>query len=192
MRMGIKLPAAALGTLLGVLAAFEGRSLIAYVDPVGIPTICEGWTHGVQIGDTATPEKCDELTLNGVQHADKVISQWLPGFPDAPLMRAAYVSFIYNVGPGGAGVKDGFVWLKSGDHSTVFNLLRAGRYYEACDELPKWLRAGGKILKGLVRRRAAEREMCHAGLRDYIERRNNRGLDYKRLASWCPGSRASG
>lgn len=191
MRMGIKLPAAALGTLLGVLAAFEGRSLIAYVDPVGIPTICEGWTHGVQIGDTATPEKCDELTFNGVQQADQIISQWLPGFPDAPLMRAAYVSFIYNVGPGGAEVKDGFVWLKSGDHSTMFRLLKAGEYYLACDELTKWTRAGGRQLAGLVRRRAAEQELCHAGLRDYIKHRFDDRLDDKRLASRRPDSRAA-
>lgn len=183
MQVGIKLPAAALGTLLGVLAAFEGRSLIAYVDPVGVPTICDGWAQGVQIGDAATDHECDELTLKGIAQADKIISQWLPMFPDAPEMRAAYLSFIYNVGPGAAGIKDGFVWLKSGGHSTVFKLLQAGRYYEACDELPKWRRAGGRILEGLVRRRAAEQELCHAGLRDYIQRRNNDRMAGKRLAS---------
>ena len=27
---------------------FEGRSLVAYLDPVGIPTICDGITAGVR------------------------------------------------------------------------------------------------------------------------------------------------
>lgn len=35
----------------GVLVTyFEGRSLVAYLDPVGIPTICEGVTRGVRLG----------------------------------------------------------------------------------------------------------------------------------------------
>ncbi len=38
-----------------VVAHFEGRNLLAHLDPVGIPTICEGWTRGVQLGDKATP-----------------------------------------------------------------------------------------------------------------------------------------
>ncbi|HHP7177414.1 TPA: glycoside hydrolase family protein, partial [Pseudomonas aeruginosa] len=44
-----------------LVAAHEGRSLVAYVDPVGIPTICEGITAGVRLGDRATPQQCDAL-----------------------------------------------------------------------------------------------------------------------------------
>nr|WP_254045836.1 hypothetical protein [Paenalcaligenes hominis] len=39
-----------LATAVTLVATWEGRSLIAYADPVGIPTICEGYTHGVKMG----------------------------------------------------------------------------------------------------------------------------------------------
>ena len=46
----------------GVLVSnFEGRSLVAYLDPVGIPTICEGVTRGVRLGQAKTPAQCDAL-----------------------------------------------------------------------------------------------------------------------------------
>jgi lysozyme len=35
----------------------------------------------------------------------------------------------------------------------------------ACNELPRWTLAGGKELPGLVKRRAAERDLCLQGLR---------------------------
>jgi GH24 family phage-related lysozyme (muramidase) len=37
--------------------------------------------------------------------------------------------------------------------------LNRGDYYGASAEFPKWRKAGGKILKGLVRRRTMEREL---------------------------------
>ena len=37
--------------------------------------------------------------------------------------------------------------------------LNRGSYEDAANEFPKWRRAGGRILKGLVKRRAKEREL---------------------------------
>ena len=37
--------------------------------------------------------------------------------------------------------------------------LNRGSYDSASDEFPKWRKAGGKILKGLVRRRQAEKNL---------------------------------
>jgi lysozyme len=37
--------------------------------------------------------------------------------------------------------------------------LNRGWYEDAANEFPKWRRAGGRILKGLVKRRAKEREL---------------------------------
>ncbi|HHG5564729.1 TPA: glycoside hydrolase family protein [Pseudomonas aeruginosa] len=42
--------------------------------------------------------------------------------------------------------------------------LNAGDVRGACAELSRWVYAGGKKLGGLVRRRAAERELCEIGL----------------------------
>ena len=54
----------------------------------------------------------------------------------------ALVSFHYNTG--------------AIARSTLLRLHRAGKYGEAAAEFARWNRAGGRILKGLVRRRKAE------------------------------------
>lgn len=181
MAKGTRLTVAALGALLGVLTFYEGVEYTSYKDTNSY-AICSGWTQGVKPGDTATPERCEELTLEAVRQADRVISHYLPNFPDSPEMRAAYISFIYNVGIGGRGVKDGFVYLRSGEYSTMFKLIRDGKYEQACHELPKWNKAGGKVLGGLVKRRETEKEMCLEGLRRYIDRRNRTRVDDSKLA----------
>jgi lysozyme len=38
--------------------------------------------------------------------------------------------------------------------------LNAGDYTGACNQLLRWNRAGGKEVRGLTRRRVAERELC--------------------------------
>jgi lysozyme len=169
--MGIKtrLFLAAITVATPVVAHFEGRNLLAHLDPVGIPTICEGWTRGVQLGDKATPEQCDAYTRQGLDESAEVFKRWVPEHVVnglSPKTLAAFLSFIYNVGPGAKGMKDGFVWLKDGRHSTMLLHLRAGRVAEACAEFryPQWTSAGGRQLRGLVRRRAAERQLCEAEL----------------------------
>lgn len=167
--MGIKarVLAAALLIATPVVGHFEGRNLLAYLDPVGIPTICDGWTRGVRLGDQATPAECDERTRTGLDEAAKVFEAWVPQqvIDRLPARSvAAFMSFIYNVGPGKPGVKDGFVWLKNGNHSTMLRELQAGRIAQACAQLPNWTSAGGRKLNGLVKRRAAERALCEADL----------------------------
>jgi lysozyme len=59
----------------------------------------------------------------------------------------ALVSFAYNCGT---------VNLKT---STLLKKLNAGNFLGAADEFLKWDKSGGKKLKGLTLRRAAEREL---------------------------------
>ncbi|MGJ8523029.1 Lysozyme RrrD [Carnimonas sp. R-84981] len=150
------------------VGVFEGRNLAAYLDPVGIPTICDGWTHGVSMGDRATPEQCDTKTLRAMNDAYDVYAGSLPRKvidQVSPLTTAAFLSFIYNTGPGKPGVKDGFVWLKSGRHSTLFTKLSSGDVAGACAEINNgWNYSKGKKLRGLTVRRGREREVCEAGL----------------------------
>ncbi|MCY1289759.1 Lysozyme RrrD [compost metagenome] len=167
--MGIKarLLAAAILVATPVVGHFEGRNLVAYLDPIGKPTICDGWTHGVKLGDRAMPAQCDAYTRQGLEDAAAIFARWVPQKVIdslSPETLAAFLSFIYNVGHGVPGVKDGFVWLKNGRHSTMLLRLQAGRVADACAQLPSWISAGGKKLGGLVRRRAAERQLCEAGL----------------------------
>ncbi|WNG55969.1 lysozyme [Archangium gephyra] len=57
----------------------------------------------------------------------------------------ALVSFTYNLGPN---------WMKK--KSGLRDALRARRYRDVPREMLKWVRAGGRVLPGLVRRRKAE------------------------------------
>ena len=67
----------------------------------------------------------------------------------------ALVSFAYNVGPD---IDSDDIAEGLGD-STLLKKLRAGDAAGAADEFPKWNKAQGQVLAGLVRRRATERSM---------------------------------
>ncbi|OTF75331.1 hypothetical protein BLA29_000467 [Euroglyphus maynei] len=92
---------------------------------------------------------------------EKLLRQDLVGFENCverivPKMDAdkfaALVSFAYNLGCG------------SLEQSTLAKYARAHNYRGAANEFPKWCHAGGKVLQGLVRRRAAERALfCKSG-----------------------------
>lgn len=151
MKAGAKIAGGVIAAAVSLVATYEGRSLVAYLDPVSIPTICEGYTHGVKIGDVATPEQCDELTRQEVVKALAVVDRSVSRpLPDG--VRVALTSFVYNVGPGAYG------------GSTLLRMLKAGDTRAACNQLPRWVYAGGKKLRGLARRREAERRICLSGL----------------------------
>lgn len=151
MDLKTKIGGGVIAAAVALVAAWEGRSLVAYVDPVGIPTICEGYTHGVRMGDVATPERCDALTEQEVSKALAVVDGSTPQqLPDG--VRVALASFVYNVGAGAYG------------GSTLVRKLKAGDLVGACRELPRWSYAGGKKLRGLERRRQAEMQICLSGL----------------------------
>jgi len=63
----------------------------------------------------------------------------------------ALISFAYNLGFGA---------LRA---STLFRKHRAGDAMGASAEFPKWVNAGGRVLRGLVLRRAAERALYDQG-----------------------------
>lgn len=129
----------------------------AYLDIVGVPTLCYGETRGVRLGDRATDEQClaklrDRLTtdfragLHGY-FADQTKRHRLTAERDA-----AYVSLAYNVGIRGAG------------RSTATRRLNNGDIAGGCKALTWWNKAGGRVVRGLVNRRSAEYRLCMAGL----------------------------
>lgn len=61
--------------------------------------------------------------------------------------RVALTSFTHNVGSGNL------------RNSTLRRVLNNGDYEAAAEEFLRWNKAGGKVLKGLKKRRAAEREL---------------------------------
>lgn len=65
--------------------------------------------------------------------------------PISPMQLAMLTSLAYNAGING---------FRS---STLLRLLNAGDYIGAADQFPRWNKAQGKVMPGLVARRAAER-----------------------------------
>lgn len=136
---------------MAIIKEFEGLELKAYADPVGILTIGWGHTSGVKRGDTCTKEEAEKF----LHHDLKVAEAGLDALVTVPLtsnQRSALISFIFNLGV------SKFKWYK-GKAPTLRLKLNAGDYTGAANEFPKWVYGGGARLRGLIRRRAKEREL---------------------------------
>jgi len=138
---------------LALIRQFEGCARLrrdgmveAYPDP---GTGGEPWTigwgatgPGIGPGTVWTQQQCDaRLESDVARHARDVAI----ALGDAPTTQAqfdALVSFHYNTG--------------AIARSTLLRRHLAGDYRAAAEEFARWNRAGGRVLKGLVRRRAAE------------------------------------
>ena len=55
-----------LGSLIALVAGFEGYRTDAYRDTGGVWTICYGETKGVKRGDTATKQQCDNMLIKSL------------------------------------------------------------------------------------------------------------------------------
>jgi len=133
-----------------MVAGWEGLRVRAYLDPVGIPTICYGETEGVKMGDVKTKAECDKMLTFKMAYLSWRVDN-IVIISMKPETHAAMVSFVYNVGEGAF------------KRSTLLKKLNAGDVVGACMELDRWTYAGGRQLTGLVKRRAAERDLCLKG-----------------------------
>jgi lysozyme len=155
--------AAAIAAAAGVVLTWEpapGEArLKAYRDFGGVWTICDGHTKGVRPGMVVTHEQCDQWRVEDLQEANTIVDRCIYSTMNAH-QRAALISFAFNVGPGGANVKDGLCILKNGREPYIRRMANAGRWQEACDGLLAWTKAAGIELRGLVKRRQQERALC--------------------------------
>ena len=134
--------------LIAIVPKFEGTVQHTYYDPVPIVTACTGHTGPeLHIGETFTKEECDQMLAADLVRTADGIKECID-VPLNPNQLAAYVSFAFNVGV------DAFC------HSTMHVKLNGGDYTGACNELSRWVMAGGKVMTGIVRRREAERQLC--------------------------------
>uniref|UniRef100_UPI0031D7B4C2 lysozyme n=1 Tax=Klebsiella sp. TaxID=576 RepID=UPI0031D7B4C2 len=131
---------------LNIVKDFEGCSLQAYKDPVGVWTIGYGHTYGVSEKQQITQDEAEQLLFgdltsvgNEVDHL-VIISLNQNQFD-------ALVSFTFNVG--------GTNLAKS----TLLKKLNAGDVSGAAEEFDRWIYAGKQIFDGLVKRRAAEKAL---------------------------------
>lgn len=132
---------------LRLLKEHEGLRLTAYVCPAGVWTVGYGSTRingrPVREGDTVTEEQAEAMLLADVSEASRAVARAVT-VPLTACQRDALVSWVYNVGAGAA------------ERSTLVRRLNAGEYSVVPRELARWNRGGGRVLPGLVRRRADE------------------------------------
>lgn len=131
----------------------EGMVKAVYLDPVGIPTACVGHTKTVtqrDVGKQISEDVCLRMLDEDTADAQRAVQRSVT-VPITQEQYDALVSFTFNVG-GGA--------LHS---STLVRKLNAGDCWGAGAEFPRWNKARGRVLKGLVKRRADERNLFETG-----------------------------
>jgi lysozyme len=127
----------------------EGCRLTAYRDVVNVLTI--GWGHtgpDVYEGMTITQEQADQMLVS------RLANEFLPGvlaaINGAPVTQNqldAMTSLAWNIG------------VRAFTSSTVVRMHKAGDYVAAAEAFNLWVKAGGRVYAGLVRRRQEEAEL---------------------------------
>lgn len=136
---------------LELIKQFEGFRAKAYVDPVGIVTIGYGTTSAAGVGPVEMGMTITEAQAS--EYLAKTLEKF--GAQIKPLLKveanenewAAMLSLAYNIGPG--------AFAKS----SVLKRFNAGDKAGAANAFLMWVKAGGKTLAGLKRRREAERAL---------------------------------
>jgi lysozyme len=134
----------------GYLRALPDGNCIAYRCPAGVPTIGWGCTKGVQLGMIWTREQATEGLRRELAECEDAVTR-LVTVQINQHQFDALVSFAYNCGTGALA------------KSTILKRINAGDYEGAAAAFGMWdkARVNGKmtVLRGLTRRRAAEREL---------------------------------
>lgn len=140
----------AIAAVTASFAAFhEGLRLTPYQDPRPndpVWTVCYGSTTQVERGKRYSLEECKQRLDADMLEAVTAVERCHPNLPDNVLI--AFADAVYNIGP------------KIACKSTASKYLDQGNYEAACNELPKWNKSNGVVLKGLTRRREEERKIC--------------------------------
>lgn len=121
----------------------EGLRLKAYVCPAGVWTIGWGHTRQVRSGQKITLERAQEFLAKDIANAEKCVRERVK----VDLTQGqfdALVSFVFNLGCPALG------------RSTLLKHVNHEFHDLAVEEFPRWNKGGGRVLKGLKRRRSDE------------------------------------
>jgi lysozyme len=140
------------------IAAFEGVELKAYPDPgtggdpwtIGVGHTAAAGPPAVHKGMTITRDEALSILAQDLGKVERTVSKQVPGAL-AQSEFDALVSLCFNIGDGNFG------------KSSVVRHLNAGERAQAGDAFLMWNKAAGKVMKGLTRRREAERHLFLTG-----------------------------
>lgn len=147
------------------IQAHEGLSLTAYCCPSGEWTQGYGHTKGITADSPPIPVETAKRWLDEDLESAAAIVHKRVRVPLEQGQFDALVSIVFNIGPGLPGVRDGIIWLKRraggglATPSTLLSKLNACDYAGAAAEFHRWKYSAGKVLSGLVKRRAEEAAM---------------------------------
>lgn len=133
-----------------LIKRFEGLRLKPYKCPAGVWTVGFGHTgpdvdKWAAAGKSITNHQADVILDLDLERFEECVERLAPGLSDNQF--SALVSFAFNLGEAALA------------KSTLLKHTLAGRYDDAAGEFMKWKYAAGRVLPGLVKRRAAEREL---------------------------------
>lgn len=129
---------------ISLIKRFEGCRLTKYLDAIGKPTI--GYGHLLSSDselEQITQEQAEEILKDDLKRFEVGIVKLIT----SPLNQNqfdALISFSFNLG------------LGTLQRSTLRMKLNRGEYEGAAGEFLKYIRAGGRVMNGLVARRHAE------------------------------------
>jgi lysozyme len=137
---------------LALIRHFEGFQPRPYACPGGYQTI--GYGHVLQAGEDypadLTLRQAEALLREDAARASAAVDHLLP-VALSPGQFDALASFVFNLGAGAL------------QRSTLRQRVRRGEHEAAAREFLRWIYAGGKPLKGLLRRRLAEARLYETG-----------------------------
>lgn len=148
-------PLDAMAITLALIRRFEGLYLSPYICPAGVPTIGYGATYyedgtRVTLRDAPiTRARAEALLLWHVQtvYLPAVLKLCPAIVHETPGRIAALIDWTFNLGAG---------QLKA---STLRKRVNAGDWDDVPDQIRKWNKAGGRVLRGLTIRREAEAQL---------------------------------
>lgn len=133
-----------------LIRRWEGFRSVPYLCPAGVPTIGYGFTHYAdgRMVTLSDPPMTRAQAQSLLEHLvrTKYMRDTIRLCPniDTAARLGAITDFTFNLGSGNLRV------------SNLRKKILAGDWEAVPAELRKWVRAGGRVLKGLVLRREAE------------------------------------
>lgn len=126
-----------------LIKRYEGLMLKPYKCPGGYWTIGYGRVIKNPDHPPITKEQAIEFLIEDIERFEKKVLRQVK-VPITQNQLSALVSFTYNTGAGAL------------QRSTLLRKLNRGDYEGAAAEFRRWKFAGGKVQRGLIKRRAAE------------------------------------